>query len=154
MKRFLIMFMVLGLIAGSVATAEAKKSPNRVERTVEGNYGGLPEPLTGCIADTAALACMVVDAHPTEAFFIAKVTDAHGLPVFVEVITEGGGRIGTFCGKTTRPVSFDAGSSLVFRIEPTPFFFSHWGTEWLGPLDCPYRIQTSGSISVTLSNLP
>ena len=36
MKRFLILSMVLGLIAGSEATAEAKgtKRPTRVERTV------------------------------------------------------------------------------------------------------------------------
>jgi hypothetical protein len=154
MKRFLILLMVIGLMAGSVATAEGAKRPRRVERTVEGNYAAPPELVTGCNADRGSFACIVVDARPTEAFFTAKVTDAHGLPVFVQVVTEGGGRVGTFCGETTRPVSFDAGSSLEFLIEPTPYFFSHWGTEWLGPLDCPYRIQTSGSISVTLSNLP
>jgi hypothetical protein len=153
MKRFLVVFLIVGLFAGSVATAEAKrKKPTRVERTVEGNYGALPQ--FGCNVDIGSFAwCMVVDTRPTEAFFTAKVTDAHGQPVFVQVIDGGGGRIGTFCGETTRPVSFDAGSSLEFRIEPTPYFFSNWGTEWLGPLDCPYRIKTSGSISVTLSNV-
>ena len=159
MKRFVVVFLIVGLLAGSVATAEAKrkkakkKKASRVERTVEGHYGPLPEPLTGCNADTNSLACMVVNADPTEAFLTAKVTDAHGQPVFVQVL-DGRRPIAIFCGETTEPVSFAAGSSLEFRIEPTPYFFSNWGIDWLGPLDCPYRIQTSGSIRVTLSNLP
>lgn len=50
MKRFVIMFMVLGLVAGSVATVEAKgkKRDIRIERTVEGSYGPYPAPITGC----------------------------------------------------------------------------------------------------------
>ncbi len=155
MKRFLVMFMVLGLIAGSVSTAgAAKKTRKRVERTVEGSYGAVPEPLTGCDLGRGAFTCMVVDPRPTEAFFTAKVTDAHGQPVWVQVVNEDGGSLGTFCGETTEPVSFDAGSRLQFLIDPMPNFWSHWGVEWVGPLDCPYRLKTSGSISVTLSNLP
>ncbi len=153
MKRFLIMFMVLGLIAGAASTAGATKNrPKRVERTVEGNYGAVPEPFTGCNADRGSFACVVVDARPTEAFFSAKVMDAHGQPVFVQVVTQGGERVANFCGETTHPLSFNAGSTLEFLIEPSPYFFSHWGVEWVGPLDCPYRMKTSGSISVTLSN--
>ncbi len=156
MKRFLIMFMVLGLTAGSVATAEAKgKKAARVERTVEGNYAAVSEPFNECNAGRGSFACVVVDVRPTEAFFSAKVTDAHGQPVYVQVVTEGGMTVGTFCGETTRPVPFEhAGSRLEFLIEPAPHFFSHWGVGWLGPLDCPYRFKTSGSISATLSNLP
>ena len=157
MKRFLVVFLIAGLLAGSVATAEAKrkkakkKKAPRVERTVEGHYG----PLAGCnTIVTGSLACIVVKTNPTEAFFTAKVADAHGQPVFVQVFNSGGGRVRTFCGETTRPVSLDPGSTLEFRIAPTPYFFNHWGWEWLGPLDCPYRIHTSGSITVTLSNLP
>lgn len=154
MKRFLILFMILGLTIGSLATAEAKKI-KRVERTVEGHYRALPEPVTGCngLLGNGSFGCVVIDARPTEAFFTAKVTDAHGQPVFVQVVTERDGTVGTFCGETTRPVFFEAGSSLQFVIEPTPYFWSHWGAGWLGPLDCPYRMKTSGSISVTLSNL-
>ena len=153
MKRFLILVLVLGLIAGSVSTAAASKKTKRVERTVEGNYGVVPEPTTGCNADRGSFACVVVDTRLREAFFSAKVTDAHGQPVFVQVVTPGGGRVATFCGETTHPISFDAGSRLEFLIEPAPYFFSHWGVGWVGPLDCPYRMKTSGSISVTLSNL-
>ena len=154
MKRLLVVFLIAGLFAGSLATAEAKrKKVRRVERSVEGNYDAPPEAFTGCNADRGSFACVIVDARPREAFFTAKVKDAHGQPVFVQVVDEGGGSIGTFCGETTGPVSFDAGSRLEFLIEPAPYFFSHWGTGWLGPLDCPHRIQTSGSISVTLSNV-
>ena len=154
MKRSLILFMILGLIAGLVATAEAKgkKQPTRVERTVEATYGPLVGPVTGCNDPGGSLACIVVDARSTEAFLTAKVTDAHGQPVMVQVWT--GGNSVIFCGETTRPVAFDAGSSLEFRLEPTPNFFSHWGLGWLGPLDCPYRLKTTGTITVTLSNLP
>lgn len=154
MKRFLIMFMVLGLIAGSASTAGAsKKMPKRVERTVEGEYGPVPEPLTGCNPGRTSFTCVVVEARPAETFFTAKITDAHGQPVFVQVLTKQGVRIGTFCGETTRPVPFEAGATLEFVIEPIPNFWSHWLLDWLGPLDCPYRLKTSGSISVTLSNL-
>ena len=154
MKRLLVVVLIIGLYAGSMATAEAKrKKARRVERTVEGTYGAVPEAFTGCNADRGSFACVVVDARPREAFFTAKVTDAHGQPVFVQVVDGGGGTIGTFCGETTRPVPFDSASRLEFLIEPAPHFFSHWGVNWLGPLDCPYRVKTSGSINVTLSNL-
>lgn len=155
-KRFLILFMVLGLLAGSVATTEAKRAskPGRVERTVEGRYGARLEPYTECNQGRALYGCVVVDPRSTEAFFTAKVTDDHGQPVFVQVVDGGGGRIGTFCGETTEPMSFDTGSRLEFLIEPVPHFFSHWGAGWLGPLDCPYRLRSTGTISVTLSNLP
>ena len=156
-KRLLILFMVLGLVAGSVATAEAKRTrkPTRIERTIEGSYGALPEPVTGCNEELGSFACIVVGTRPGEAFFTAKATDAHGRPVFVRVVGNGGYKaIGSFCGETTRPISFDPGSSLEFRIEAMPNFWSNWGVDWLGPRDCLYRLKTFGTISVTLSNLP
>ena len=153
MKRYLILSMVLGLLAGSVASAEAKRTskPTRVERTVEGSYSPTSTPFTTCSDPGGSLACFVVSARSTEAFFTAKVTDAHGQPVFVQV---NGGHRATFCGETTRPISFEPGSSLEFRIEPITYFWSNWGTGWVGPIDCPYRLRTTGTISVTLSNLP
>ena len=157
MKRLLIVFMVLGLVAGSVSTAGAtKKKPKRVERTVEGGYGTVPDPLTGCDGrlGSGSFGCVVVDARPSERFFTAKVMDAHGQPVLVRVVTATGRKVGTFCGETAQPVSFEGGSRLEFLFEPTPDLWSHWGAEWLGPLTCPYRLKTSGSISVTFSNLP
>jgi hypothetical protein len=145
MKRCLIMFMVLGLIAGSVATAEAKKSPKRVERTVEANYGPYPSPVTGCNGVLEPFACLVVPTWASEAFFTAKVTDLHGQPVFVQV--KAAGRTWAFCGETTHPIAFEPGSSLFFYLA-----IPGWPGEVM--LDCPAnRIKTSGTISVTLSNL-
>ena len=152
MKRFLILFMVVGLIAGSVATAEAgEKKPARAERTVEGSYGPSSTPFTTCDDPGGSLACVVVPTRSTEAFFTAKVTDALGQPVFVQV---NNAHVGTFCGETTRPISFEPGTTLEFRIEPITYFWSNWGTGWVGSLSCPYRLKTTGTISVTLSNHP
>lgn len=151
MKRFLILFMVLGLIAGSVATAEAKgtKRPTRVERTVEGSYGLYPAPVTGCNEPLGSFACMVVATRSNEAFLTAKVTDAHGQPVFVEVQSGRGIPLATFCGKTTEPIRFYPGAQLYFYVaQPV------WPTSDAA-LDCPaHRVKTAGTISVTLSNIP
>lgn len=143
MKRFLILVMVLCLVAGSVATAQAKKikKPSRVERTVEGTYGPYPAPVTGCNEPLGSWACLNIATGPEERFFTAKVTDAHGQPVFVEVK---GGTQAAFCGETTSPIEFQPGSSLQFHVGLN---------NWLVSLHCPAnRIKTTGTISVTLSN--
>ena len=147
MKRFLIMFMVLGLIAGSVATAEAAKKtkkPVRVERTVEGSYGPYPT-VAGCNEPLGTFACMTLPTRTSETFLTAKVTDVHGQPVFVEVRSDGH-PVAIFCGETREPISFSPGSTLTFYV----------GTNlWLISADCPAnRVKTIGTISVTLSNLP
>ncbi len=148
MKRSLILLLALGLIAGSVASAEAKKRPRRVERTVEGSYGPLPALLETARCDDAsgASACVVVETRPTETFLTAKVTDAHGQPVYVEVDGDGIDGPTRFCGETRRPIRFEPGTTLHFRFEPIPYPWSTWG------IDC-WTVST-GSITVTLSNLP
>lgn len=149
MKRFFTLFMVLGLMFGSVATAEAKRSrkSNRIERTVVGSYGPYPAPVTGCNEPLGLYACLVVDTRASETSLTAKVTDLHGQPVFVEVAVSGGGTVGSFCGETTRPITFESGSTLFFYLGVPG---------WPGNLmlDCPAnRIKTTGTISVTLSDL-
>lgn len=147
MKRFLILFMIIGLVAGSVATAEAskRKKATRVERTVESSYQGpFIAQVTGCDMLGVKWGCLYVDTLAQEAFFTAKVTEAHGQPVFFEVFADDQ-TIGSFCGKTTDPVSFPSGATLRFHV----------GIGWPFPVDCPAnRITTTGTISVTLSNLP
>lgn len=152
MKRFLILVLVLGIFAGSVATAEAKgkKQRSRVERTVEATYGPYPAPVTGCNELLGPWACAEVPTRTNEISFTAKVTDAHGQPVFVEAWV--GNRRVVFCGETKEPISFPAGSTIYFHV----------GLPDWPPLvnpsisaDCPAnRIKTTGTISVTLSNLP
>lgn len=147
MKRFLIMFMVLGLITASAVTAEAKgkKRAARIERTVQGSYGPYPAPATGCNEPLGSWACVSVPTQTRENFFTAKVTDTHGQPVFVEVLHDGGRD--TFCGETTSPIATVPGSTLRFYIALEM---------WPGHVDalkCPAnRVKTTGTISVTLSN--
>lgn len=161
MKRFLIMFMVLGLLAGSMATAEAAKrakKPIRVERTVEGSYDTQFVPFAGMVTHTCphgnapTVGCFTVQTRTKEAFLEAAVTDAHGQPVLVTVTGPGSDQdwieYGTFCGETKEPISFDPGVELAFHIG-----FWHWPLP-TGLTDCRPMFGTTGTISVTLSNLP
>lgn len=144
MKRILIVFMTLGLLVGAVATAEAKKEKRRIERTVEASYGPYPAPATGCNEPLGAWACASISTRENEAFFTAKVTDAHGLPVFVEV-RDGMGSYAFFCGETTDPIAFEPGATLQFHVALN---------NWLVSTHCPaHRVKTTGTISVTLSNM-
>lgn len=149
MKRFLIVAVVLGVTVGSLTTAEAKKKqPARFERTVVDSYGPYPAPVTGCNEPMGSYSCVSIATHlyPRERFFTAKVTDAHGLPVFVEVRGGSAGVVATFCGETKSPVAFEPGSWLQFHVG-----LNHW----IPSGHCPAnRIKTTGTISVTLSNLP
>ena len=96
---------------------------------------------------------MTVYTRSTESFFTAEVTDALGLPVFVQVWTETDGDgledmlFGTFCGETTTPIDFSPGTELHFWVG---FTYSPAAYESCsGGL-----IPTTGTVSVTLSNLP
>ena len=159
MRAFLIGCMSLGLMAGFVGTAEAshkpKPKPTRVERTVEARYGPYPAPVTGCNSALGKFACAIITTRPTEAFFTAKVTDAHGQPVFVQVEFWCGG-YGTsvgyqcsqdahFCGETRKPIRFPSGAKLAFYVGVN----NGWPQT-----TCPaHSIKTTGTISVTLSNM-
>lgn len=153
MKRISILFMVLGLVAGSVATAEAAKKtkqPTRVERTVEESYGPFPAPVTGCNDLGGPFACAVIPTRTTEAFFTAKVTDAHGLPVFVEVSAASGNgayNVARFCGETTEPIRFHPGSDLFFYVG-----LPVWPSVQAAAACPANKIKTTGTISVTLSH--
>lgn len=158
MKRFLIMFTVLGLLAGSVATAGAKKPQKRVERVAEGTYATQFVPFGGLVTRTCANAgakgCVIIDTRPNESYFMARAMDAHGQPVLVTVTgmwTDAGpGRTyGTFCGETEKPMYFDP-SEEQLRFSPG-YWDPYLPTPWA---DCPPGFGTTGTISVTLSNLP
>lgn len=152
MKRLLIVVMIIGLVVGSVATAEAKKAErNRIERTVEGDYQApFVAQVTGCdLSDAAQFGCLMVESRPGEEFLTATVTDALGQPVYFEVSWDFDGEsgVGPFCGETPRPIRFRRGAEVWVRV----------GVSWpLPPLvDCPLnRLSTTGTISMTLSNLP
>ena len=157
MKRFLILFTVLGLVAGLMATAEAKKPPKRDERSAEGTYDTQFVPFSGLVtascANADAVGCVVIDTQSNEAYFTAKVADAHRQPVLVTVTDVGNEfgptrTYGTFCGETEEPIAFDRGEELKFW----PGYWDPWlPTNWPS---CPPGFGTTGTISVTLSNLP
>ena len=149
MKRFLIMLVVLGLIAASVTTAGATKRSKRFERTVDVTYDAPFVPMTWC-GDWSGLTagCVDVPTRANEAFFKAKATDAHGLPVAVAVYSSDGNSYGVFCGETSTSKSFEPGSRLTFVVGP------HWPVVPTDP-GCPMaNAATTGTISVTFSNHP
>ena len=152
MKRFLMMFMILGLIAGSVAAAEAKKRPQRLERTVEASYTQqfLDDPYCWQTGGS----CIRIKPHKGEAFFTATAVDDHGQPVLVTAwgpeTGQGSQRhyYGSFCGETDEPIAFMPGFDIDLRVDlpggnGSPSVVA----------DCP-MFGTSGTISVTLSDLP
>lgn len=158
MKRYIAIIMILGLVVGSITTAEAakkkkkKKAPKKTERTVEGGYDAPPLVIAGTCAQSGAIGCVSIATGPKEAFITkATVTDAHGLPVVVGVSANTDGQIGDdvsygeFCGELEEPMQIDPGVELHF---------------WVGVIAdvvsqrCAPGLATTGTISVTLSNLP
>lgn len=157
MKRFLIMFMILGLIAGSVAAADAEERFERAERTVEAGYYGaqLLYQYRSCAVSGGA-GCVTLDTLPSEDSLTAKVTDAHGQPVSVWVVDAAERQIeldgpnlvyGTFCGQTTEPIRFEPGAQLELWVG------GEWWPTWVVPEvpRCFPGAATTGTISVTLS---
>lgn len=148
MKRILLVLFSFGLLAASIGPVEAAKG-KRIERTVHGQYGAYPAPVTGCNEPLGPWSCLSVKTRPSESYFAASVTDTHGQPVAVDVYTRlGSGHfryLTSFCGKTTRPIAFTRGWSLHFEVGMTS------GT----PVPCVMnRVKTTGKIRVTLANQP
>ena len=151
MKKALAVTMVLGLIFGSIATAEAgKKKPKKVEREVQGTYQA-PATAACFPSQTDAIGCVAIATGPTERFFTAKATDAHGLPVAigVEADLDGNGdtetSYGIFCGETAEPLQIDPGVELVLWIARA---------DTIAVSRCAPGVATTGKIDVVLSNLP
>lgn len=133
---------------GAAYIWDGAKNSTRTERTVQGEYGPFPAPVTGCNGVLDPFACLVVGTGMKEHFFTAKVTDLHGQPVFVQVKSGGSHTVAVFCGETDHPIRFPQGSTLEFMLA-----IPKWPGEM--HLDCPAsRVKTTGKISVTLSNKP
>ena len=160
MNRWVTLFLILGLTVGLAATAEAKKTQrNRVERTVEGGYDTQFVPFAGLVtnpcAQEGAIGCVTIETRAKEAFLTAKVVDAHAQPVFVTVSGPDPYRgpgywvdYGTFCGETDEPIPFPRGVDVSFSIG---YFWLELPTSMAS---CPPMFGTTGTVSVTLSNLP
>ena len=156
MRKSLVMLLILGLIAGALATPatagkkkKKKAAPTKVERTAQGTYIA-PATVVGNCTQTDGIGCMTIASGAGEKYITAKVTDAHGQPVAISVAADLDGDIqtettyGTFCGSTTEPIAVDEGVDLVF---------------WVGrAIDaantgCAPGLATQGTLDVTFSNM-
>lgn len=153
MKRTLILMMVIGLIFGSIATAEAGKrkkkppAPVKVERVVDFAYqcpcAGLFQ-LGGLTGGDPNLGGGIFGPGAGEVYLTAVATDTAGQPIAVDINQDVDGdglndSVGTFCGETTEPMPINEGLEIrVFIGDPSIC---------AGP-------ATMGSIKFTLSNLP
>src|SRR5688572_28301148 len=85
MKKALIMALVLGLVAGSMAAPatakKKKKKPVKIERVATGTYQTPNLVVVGQCNNTDAIGCVVMPAAPGEKYLTVKITDASGLPV-------------------------------------------------------------------------
>ena len=153
MKRALVLMMILGLIVGSIATAEAGKKKKRVERVAESVYDApaIGTATAGGVCPHATNSCALIATGAQDRFVRVDVEDATGTPVAfslgqdtdpdalgTEVI------YGDFCGTTgDEPIALEAPG-----LEILTFVWA-WGD-----VACPTGIATTGTVIATFSNLP
>lgn len=166
MKRILVLLMVVGLVFGSIAAAEAgkkkKKSPPpapvKVERTVEIDYmaPGIGATVPGAgggicpLADPTTQECIEVPLQAGEAYVKISITDSAGQKV-AGYISQGdtdgdgiGNLYGDFCGAHEAPIALESPSAPV-RIS----FYNGTCADGTTP-----SIATQGTIVAVFSNLP
>ncbi|HWC14693.1 MAG TPA: hypothetical protein VG929_08860 [Actinomycetota bacterium] len=156
MKKIVVLLMVVGLVAGSIATAEAgkkkKKKPARVERVAESKYEapaiGAPSAVGVCFRPTNS--CGDIATGAGEVWVRIDIKDASGTATAftfgqdTDPNTPGTETIfGDFCGTT--------GDDLVQIQEGLPLVVFPWA---FGDVLCPGAFGTQGTITATLSNLP
>lgn len=144
MKRFLVLFLILGLVVGSVATAEAgKKKKKPYVRVIEGTYAN-PAPGIGGIATlNGAGGTLEVPTAGNEAYMSVEVIDDSGQNAYFG-IAEDSTIVAGGCGKTAEPLAITPGAP-------------HNITVTIGPgLEDPTcaGVATSGTIKVTLTEVP
>ena len=157
MKKTLIAALVLGLVAGAMAAPATakKKKPKKVERVVEIDYQGPGVGITSpaasvgyCYQFPVSDACLTVIPEPGEKYIKIEVTDASGTAV-AGFISQGdldgdgiGDLYGDFCGAHEAPIQLE--------VKGGPFDISLYdGVCGTGP-----SVMTTGTIKITLSNLP
>lgn len=149
MKRFLVLFLILGLVVGSVATAEAgkkKKKKTPPPYTMEVTY---TQPAVGTAGAGVTFEALSFPTNETHVFMDLEITDnvspmAHGSFSWdTDGDPLGAADTGiTVCGSTPEPVSVPTNTEII-------------GFMWLlpGP-DCPMGFSTGGTIKATFSVTP
>lgn len=150
MKRVLVLFLILGMVAGGLTTAEAakkkrKKKPKRVERVLEYRY---EQPSVGATGAGGVTLNPAVATGADETYISVEQTDdVSPVPnVRFSWDTDGDGTRDTgvnICGgKTEEPVELPGGVELGVFTYPT------------GGAACPGTFNTTGTIKITFSNMP
>lgn len=152
MKKILVLMMVMGLVFGSIAGAEAKKKkPKKISRVAEGTYDAPSLLLVGTCTSSGAVGCVALISGPGETYVTAEVTDQTGQPVYVSVQADTDGDnqddtvFGSFCGTTDAPLSIAEGTELHFWVGVTPD---------PGIAGCVPAAGTTGKVTATFSNMP
>ena len=154
MRKPLVLLLVLGMLFGSIVSAEAgkkKRKPKKITRKVQGQYDAPSLIAVGFCGQTGAVGCVSIVTGPKEKFLKATINDAHGLPAYVAISADTDGNsqddttFGSFCGTTEEPIQVEPGVELHMWVglQADPGFAG-----------CAPGIATSGTIDVTLSNLP
>ena len=148
MRKLLVAALAVGLVAGSVATAEAgkKKAPKKTTRVVEASYVAPARFFWAPTGDNIGGA-----AFPTgtgETYVSVAIEDDAGMDVSAAVgqDPEGDSTVSTtaFCTSTEDPVPIEPG------LEVTVFVY-------VGPCTSPQpapAFATQGTIVATFSNMP
>ena len=161
MKRILVLVMVLGLVFGSIAAAEAGKKkkkpkvPVKVERVVEVSYDhpGIGATVAGQGGGYPVSFPDPMDIPVTaeELYIKVEIVDASGQKVAGSIgqgDVDGNGvnddLYGTFCGSHPEPIPLAAPGSPIVGI-----YAFNGVCEDGSP-----SVMTSGTIKITLSNLP
>lgn len=147
MKRILVLMMIMGLIFGSVATADAKKKKKKKAapyvRVVEGTYDNPAPGIGGVVTLNGAGGTMEVPTGANELFMNVEITDDSGQPAYFG-IAEGGSIIAGFCGSTPEPMSITPGSAYNITVTMGP---------GLEDPTCA-GVATTGTIKATLTTVP
>lgn len=153
MKKFLVLAVVLGLVAGSLgapAMAKKKKKGAKVERVAEATYDNPAIGIGGVVSSGSAGGSAEFPLMPGETFFSLDVTDASGTAVYASLSQDTDPSTPSWeifagvCGKTTEPI--EVAPDLPVRVTITA-----------GPgrqVPTCAGVASSGTIKVTLSNLP
>lgn len=152
MKRFLVVLLTIGLIAGSLAGPAAagkkkkkNKKPKRIERVVEFDYT-CPCPgviqLGSLTGDGTNIGGGSVPPG-AEVYLTAVSEDASGMPVAVNFNQIGASGFnesrGTMCGETEEPIELSPGADVNIFIDG---------------FNATCGVAAGGTLTITLSNLP
>ena len=122
MKRALVLFLVLGIVVGGFATAEAKKKKKKkpAPRVVTADYAPLSDGgqiiLNVGAAPGASLTQVSFVPTTKERKVSIAMTDDSGLPARGRVTQAEADLSGIFCGKTDAPVSIAPGVEISVEV--------------------------------------